>query len=69
MKFTHYEDDFLFGFDKTLRASILHRFRDVASYLSNFANFNPHHLYLEPPNVFIPGSNFESLGYRMALLA
>jgi len=35
-------------------ASILYRFRDIASYLSKVADFNPPHLHLAPPQVFTP---------------
>ena len=34
---------------ETMRLYILYRFRDTASYLSKFANFNLPHLHLEPP--------------------
>ena len=33
-------------------ASILYRFRDIASYLSKVADFNPSHLHLAPPEGF-----------------
>ena len=39
---------FLFNFNGNY-ASISYRFPDTASYLSKFANFNPHHLRLAPP--------------------
>jgi len=39
--------DFLFDFKNC--ASILHRFRDIASCLSKVADFNPRHLHLAPP--------------------
>jgi len=39
---------FLFNFNGNY-ASISYRFLDTASYLSKFANFNPHHLRLAPP--------------------
>jgi len=37
--------DFLFDFDRHY-AFILYRFRDIASYLSKVANFNPLHRHL-----------------------
>ena len=40
--------DFLFVFNINY-ASIWHRFRDTASYLSKFANFVLPHLHLAPP--------------------
>jgi len=45
--------DFLFDFNRN-HASILYRFRDIASYLSKVANFDPPHLHLEPPQEVIP---------------
>jgi len=33
---------------------ILYRFRDIASYLSKVADFNPPHLHLAPPQVVTP---------------
>jgi len=35
-------------------ASILYCFRDIASYLSEVADFNPPHLHLAPPQGMIP---------------
>jgi len=35
-------------------ASILYRFRDIASYLSKVADFDPSHLYLAPPQGVTP---------------
>ena len=40
--------DFLFNFNRNY-ASILHRLRDTASYLSKFADFTLPHLHLAPP--------------------
>jgi len=40
--------DFLFNF-KGNYAAILYRFRDIASYLSKIAHFNPPHLHLASP--------------------
>jgi len=40
--------DLLFHFNRNY-ASILYRFRDIASYLSKFADFNVPHLHLAPP--------------------
>jgi len=40
--------DFLFNFNRNC-SSILYRFRDIASYLSKVADFNPPHLHLVPP--------------------
>jgi len=40
--------DFLFDFNRN-HASILYRFRDIAGYLSEIADFDPPHLYLVPP--------------------
>jgi len=40
--------DFLFDFNRN-RASILYRFREIASYLSKVADFSPPHLHLSPP--------------------
>jgi len=39
--------DFLFDFNRN-HASILYRFRDIAGYLSNVADFDPPHLHLGP---------------------
>ena len=39
--------DFLFDFNRN-HASILYRFRDIASYLSKVGDFDPPHLYLAP---------------------
>ena len=60
-------------------ASILYRFRDIASYLSKVADFNPLHLHLAAPIVVDPGRilltkifgnrKLESLGYRVVLSA
>ena len=44
--------DFLFDFNRNY-ASILYRFRDIASYSSKVADFDPH-LYLAPPQGVIP---------------
>ena len=35
-------------------AAILYLFRDIASYLSKVADFDPPHLYLAPPQGVIP---------------
>jgi len=43
--------NFLFDFNRN-HASILYRFRDMASYLSKVADFNPPHLHLVPPQGF-----------------
>jgi len=58
-------------------ASILYCFRDIASYLSEVADFNPPHLHLAPPPGMIPvefrgdlwqqNRKLESLGYRVVL--
>jgi len=40
--------DFLFDFNRN-HASILYRFRDVAGYLSEVADFDPPYLHLAPP--------------------
>ena len=45
--------DFLFDFNRN-GASILYRFRDIASYLSKVVDFNPLHLHLAPPQGVIP---------------
>jgi len=45
--------DFLFDFNKN-HASILYRFRDIASYLSKVADFDPPHLHLALPQEVIP---------------
>ena len=45
--------DFLFDFNRN-RAFILYRFRDIASYLSKVADFDPPHLYLAPPQGVTP---------------
>jgi len=56
--------------------AILYRFRDIASYLSKVADFNPPHLHLAPQlgvtrwhfaKIF-SNRKIESLGYRVALL-
>jgi len=68
--------DFLFDFNRN-HASILYRFRDVASYLSTVADFDPPHLHLVPPHS-TSWSNFaeifgirklEYLGNRVVLFA
>ena len=41
-------------FNRNLCASILYRFRDIASYLSNVAGFNPPHLHLATPYGLTP---------------
>jgi len=45
--------DFLFDFNRS-HASILYRFRDIASYLSKVADFDSPHLHLAPPQRVIP---------------
>jgi len=45
--------DFLFDFNRN-HASILYRFRDVVSYLSKVADFDPPNLHLAPPQGVIP---------------
>ena len=45
--------DFLFDFNRN-HASILYRFRDIASYLSKVADFDPPHLHLAPPQGVTP---------------
>ena len=45
--------DFLFDFNRK-HASILYRFRDIASYLSKVADFDLPHLHLAPPHGVIP---------------
>ena len=45
--------NFLFHFNRN-HASILYRFRDIASYLSKVADFDPPHLHLAPPQGMIP---------------
>ena len=45
--------DFLFVFNRNY-ASISYRFRDTASYLSKFANFDLPHLHLAPPMEVTP---------------
>ena len=45
--------DFLFDFNRS-HASILYRFRDIASYMSKVADFDPPHLHLAPPQGVIP---------------
>ena len=45
--------DFLFDINRN-HASILYRYRDIASYLSKVADFDPPHLYLAPPKGVIP---------------
>ena len=66
--------DFLFDFNRNY-VSIFYRFRDIAGYLSNVADFNPPLLHLAPRRG-LPRSNFaeifgsrklESLGYRVVL--
>ena len=64
--------DFLFDFNRN-HASILYRFRDIASYLSKVADFNPPHLQLAPHRgcfrsnfaVIFDTRKLESLGYRV----
>jgi len=48
--------DFLFDYNRN-HASILYRFRDIASYLSKVANFDPDppHQHLAPPQGGDPG--------------
>jgi len=46
--------DFLFDFNRN-HASILYRFRDIAGYLSNVADFYPPDLHLAPPVGDDPG--------------
>jgi len=62
--------DFLFDFNRN-HASILYRFRDIASYLSKVADFDPPHLHLAPPQGVIPVEfgfrKLDSLGYRVVL--
>jgi len=56
-------------------ASVSYRFRDIASYLSKVADFDPPHLHLAPPQGVIPVEfrgdlwrrKLESLGYRVVL--
>ena len=45
--------DFLFDFNRN-HASILYRFRDIVSYLSKVADFDPLHLHLAPPQGVTP---------------
>jgi len=45
--------DFLFDFNRN-HASILYRFRDIVSYLSKVADFDPPHLHLAPPQGVTP---------------
>ena len=45
--------DFLFDFNRN-HASILYCFRDIASYLSKVADFNPPHLHLASPEGVTP---------------
>jgi len=45
--------DFLFDFNRN-HSSILYRFRDIASYLSKVADFDPPHLHLAPLQGVIP---------------
>ena len=66
--------DFLFDFNRN-HASILYRFRDIASYLWKVADYDPPHLHLVPPYGVTPvefleifGSRkLKSLGYRVVL--
>ena len=44
-------DDFLFVFNRNAYAFILYRFRDIASYLSKFANFSLPHIWRFPLGV------------------
>jgi len=46
---------------ENVRAPILYRFRDIASYISKLADFNPPHLHLAPRRG-LPRLNF--LGVR-----
>jgi len=46
--------DFLFDFNRN-HSSILYRFRDIASYLSKVADFDPPHLHLAPLQVEFRG--------------
>jgi len=49
-------------------ASILYRFRVIASFSSNVVNFNPPHLHLSPLyRSHLRGRKIESQGYRVAL--
>jgi len=43
----------LFDFNRN-HASILYRFRDIASYLSKVADFDPPHLHSAPPQRVTP---------------
>jgi len=43
--------DFLLDFSRN-HASLLYRFRDIASYLSKVVDFNPPHLHFAPPVEF-----------------
>ena len=45
--------DFLFDFNRNY-VSIFYRFRDIASYLSKVADFDPPHLHLAPPQGVTP---------------
>ena len=45
--------DFLFDFNIN-PASILYHFRDIVSYLSKVADFDPPHLHLAPPQGVTP---------------
>ena len=45
--------DFLFDFNRKC-ASIVYRFRDIASYLLRVVDFNPPHLHLAPSYVVTP---------------
>ena len=45
--------DFLFEFNRNY-VSIFYRFRDIASYLSKVADFDPSHLHLAPPQGVTP---------------
>jgi len=65
---------FLFDFNRNY-VSILYRFRDIAGYLSKFADFDPPHLHSAPRRSVIPVESskifgvrkLESLGYRVVL--
>ena len=54
--------DFLYNFNRN-HASILYRFRDIASYLSKVADFDPHLHFVE----IFGFRKLESLGYRVVL--
>jgi len=58
-----FADDFLFNSNRN-HASVLYRFRDIASYLSKVADFDPLHLHLAPPQGVIPVEFRGDLWYR-----